>query len=165
MSDDIDTRLAALEARVPVEAGPPDLDGAAGRVRRRGAALVAAPLLVLAVGATALAGAAVSGLVGAAPGIENPGQPLHGANLECMTPPQAAAYLAARGYTDVVWQVETATKDPTGATSPQPPVLVDTPPAHGYVVPGAMIDGRLHMVVDQRPGATGVGACVGTPMP
>ena len=166
MKDDIDTRLAALETRLPVGAAPPELLGTAGTRRRRALALVAGPLLVLAIGATAFAGATVSGLlVGEAPGIENPGQPLHGADLECMTPPQAAAYLAAHGYTDVVWQIETATKDPTGATTPRAPVLVDAPPAHGYVIPGSMIQGQLHMIIDQRPGATGVGACFGMPMP
>jgi hypothetical protein len=165
MNDDIDTRLAALEAYLPVEAAPPALVEARPR-RRHALALVAGPLLVLVLAATALAGATVSGLlVGEAPGIENPGQPLHGANLECMTPPRAAAYLAAHGYTDVVWQIETATKDPTGATTPPPAVLAGIPPAHGYVIPGSMIQGRLHMVIDQRPGATGVGACFGMPMP
>ena len=40
------------------------------------------------------------------PGVENPGQPLAGVHLECMSPPQAAAYLATRGYTHVLWQVD-----------------------------------------------------------
>jgi hypothetical protein len=160
--DDIDARLAALEARVPVEPAPPEVEAAAGRGRRRGVALLAAPILVLALAATAVAGPTVYGLlVRGAPGIENPGQPLHGANLECMTPPQAAAYLAARGYTDVVWQIEVTDKGPRAAD----PQLVASPPAHGFVIPGAIVDGRLHMIVDQRPGATGVGACVGMPMP
>ena len=167
MNDDIDARLAALEARLPIRAAPPELDEA---IRRRGRcrtlALVAAPLLVLGLAATAFAGATVSGLlVRGAPGIENPGQPLHRANLECMSPPEAAAFLAAHGYTEVAWQVETATKDPSGGVTGKPAVKVSTPPAHGYVVPGAMVDGTLLMVVDQRPDAVGVGACVGMPMP
>ncbi len=166
MNDDIDARLAALEARVPVEAVAPMPMAPSARGGRRAVALVAAPVLVLVVGATALAGATVSGLlVRGSPGVENPGQPLHGANMECMTPPQAAAFLAARGYTNVSWQVESASKDTTGAVSAQPPVKMTTPPAHGYVVPGAIVDGQLLMVVDQRPGATGVGACAGMPMP
>lgn len=126
--------------------------------------MTAAPVLVLAMVATAAAGAVVVGnLTGQAEGIENPGQPLAGARMECMTPPQAAAFLAAHGYTDVVWQVETGdVSTKVGAGS----VQQAAPPDHGYVIPGAIVgDGRLHMVVDQRRGATGVGACVGMPMP
>ena len=45
-------------------------------------------------------------------------------------------------------------------------VHVATPPAHGYVIPGSLLpDGTVIMVVDQRDGATGVGACYGHPMP
>jgi hypothetical protein len=33
------------------------------------------------------------------------------------------------------------------------------------VIPGSIIDGRLYMVVDQRAGASGVGACNGMAMP
>jgi hypothetical protein len=119
--------------------------------------------LALGAVATATAGVVVvAQLVTGAPGIENPGQPLHGANLECMTPPDAAAYLAAHGYTDVVWQVEAGDGTKAGGTS----VQQATPPAHGFVIPGSVLgDGRLHMVVDQRVGATGVGACNGMPMP
>jgi hypothetical protein len=165
MNDDIDTRLAALETRQPVDLAPPALVMVPPR-RRRALALVVAPLLVLTLAATALAGPTISELlVRGAPGVENPGQPLHGANLECMSPPQAAAYLAAHGYTDVVWQIETTAKDPAATTSRPAPTLVAVPPRHGYVIPGSVIDGRLHMIVDQRPGATGVGACFGTPMP
>jgi hypothetical protein len=160
---DLDTRLTALAARAPGSDDPPDLRS--GRRRGRFAIpIAAAPILVLATVATVAAGAAVVGnLVGQAEGIENPGQPLFGARMECMTPPQAAAFLAAHGYTDVVWQVETgdaSTKAGGGS------VQQATPPEHGYVVPGAIVgDGRLHMVIDQRAGATGVGACYGMPMP
>jgi hypothetical protein len=162
MNDDLDTRLTALEARQPVAARPPQLPVSSGRRRRGAVALLAAPVLVLLLGATALAGPTIYGmLVRGAPGIENPGQPLHGANLECMTPPEAAAYLVAHGYTDVLWQIEVTDKGP-GAADPQ---QVAWPPEHGFVVPGAIIDGQLHMIVDQRPGAHGVGACFGMPMP
>jgi hypothetical protein len=158
--NDIGTRLAALEARLPVEAGPPDLETTAGRFRRRGIALVAAPILVLALAATAAAGPTIYGLlVRGAPGIENPGQPLHGANMECMTPRQAEAYLRDHGFTNVVWQIEVTAKGP-GAAAPQ---QLASPPEHGYVVPGAVFDGRLVMVIDQRPGA--VGSCPGMAMP
>jgi hypothetical protein len=73
-----------------------------------------------------------------------------------MSPPQAAAYLIDHGFTNAVWQVE---RD--GRAS----VQVSTPPEHGYVVPGAIIDGVLIMIVDQRASATGTGDCFGDPMP
>src|SRR5689334_16100177 len=111
MNDDaaLATRLAALEAGAPATAQPPSV--APRRRRGRIALPVAmAPLLVLALVATAAAGAAVIGrLAEGYPGIENPGQPLAGAAMECMDPPGAAAFLAARGYTRVNWQVETGT--------------------------------------------------------
>ena len=127
-----------------------------------------APVLLLAVVATAAAGAAVIGrLAEGYPGIENPGQPLAGAAMECMTPPDAAAFLAAHGYTNVDWQVETGTAvTPDGGKGTSSSVHVSTPPAHGFVIPGSRLpDGQVIMVVDQRVGATGVGACFGHPMP
>lgn len=78
-----------------------------------------------------------------------------------MTPPQAAAYLTERGYSDVIWQVEKGDVTSRTGTSTQ----VATPPEHGYVVPGSIVNGRLIMVVDQRRGATGSGACAFEPMP
>jgi hypothetical protein len=172
--DDLSTRLAALEARAPGRDDPPSLTRAARRGRLGRVAL--APLLVVALVVTVGAGAvvAVNELTRGYPGIENPGQPLAGAQMECMTPPQAAAFLAAHGYTDVVWQVESGAVDPVnvdGAEGNAPKgsntsVQQSTPPEHGYVIPGAVpADGKLHMVVDQRVGATGVGACFGMPMP
>jgi len=162
---DLDTRIAALEARVPLAAAPPVPTRTRGS-RRSTIAFVAAPILVLAIAATAIAGAAAAGLIAfGAPGVENPGQPLEGANLECMTPPQAAAYLSARGFTNVVWQVETTAKDLSDPAAAAPPIMTTTPPEHGYVVPGSIVDGELLMVVDQRPGATGTGACADMPMP
>jgi hypothetical protein len=159
---DLDARLSALEARAPGRDDPPPLVRA--RRGRFAIPMTAAPILVLAMVATVAAGAVVVGtLAEGHEGIENPGQPLAGANMECMTPPQAAAFLAAHGYTDVVWQVEAgdvSTKE--GASS----VNQAAPPEHGFVIPGAVAgDGRLHMVIDQRRGATGVGACFGRPMP
>ena len=150
------TRLAALEASVPSPGRPASLGGPTHRPRLR-LSLASGAVLALAVGASALASVAVvSNLVRGYPGIENPGQPLAGANLECMTPPQAAAYLAAHGYIDVVWEVN----EPNGNDIQQA-----APPDHGYVVPGAVVgDGHLHIVIDQRPGV-GVGACAGRPMP
>ena len=156
---DLQTRLAAMEQRVPTNAAP-------SLVRRRRfgrtAPLAVAPALVLVVAATVMAGgAAIAGLVRGAPGVENPGQPLEGAALECMSPTEAAAYLTAHGFTNVSWQVETGdVAGKHGTTS-----HVSNPPEHGYVVPGAIIDGQLLMVIDQRVGATGTGACVNEPMP
>jgi len=169
MNDDaqLATRLAALEARAPATAEPPSLS--AGRRRGRFAIPVAmAPLLVLALVATAAAGAAVIGrLAEGYPGIENPGQPLAGAGMECMTPPAAAAFLAGKGFTRVDWQVESGTAVAAdGGKGSSSSVHVTVPPAHGYVIPGSLQpDGTVIMVVDQRVGATGVGACFGKPMP
>jgi hypothetical protein len=157
--DDLSIRLAAMEQRVPAALAP----GRARAAWRRWAASVAtAPIAVLLAAATVTAGGiVVAGLVTAAPGVENPGQPLAGAALECMTPPDAAAYLAARGFTRVTWQIETGDATGKGGTT----TIVTTAPQHGYVVPGSIVDGTLLMVVDQRAGAVGSGACVGEPMP
>lgn len=161
LDDLLVARLAALEARVPATALPA-LPAEHGR-RRRVASLVLAPVLVLAVAATAVAGGAiVRGLAESHPGVENPGQPLAGAALECMTPPQAQAYLTAHGFTDVDWQVERG--DATGKAGSS--VHQATAPEHGFVVPGSILDdGSLIMVVDQRIGAQGSGACAFETMP
>jgi hypothetical protein len=167
---DLSTRLAALEARAPRHDRPPALT--ARRQRGRFAvSLAIAPILVLAVVATTAAGAVVvSNLVRGYPGIENPGQPLAGAQMECMTPPQAAAFLAAHGFTNVDWQVEagdvTKKIDGQDATTS---VHQAVPPEHGYVIPGSVLDdGSVIMIVDQRVGTPlgqGVGDCYGRPMP
>jgi hypothetical protein len=160
-------RLAALEARAPVIGQPPHLTRQR-RSRRLAVSVLIAPALALAVVATTAAGVAVvRNLAQGHEGIENPGQPLAGANLECMTPPAAAAFLAARGYRDVVWQVESGSVGADkGAQGTSTSALQAVPPEHGFVVPGAILDdGKLHMIVDQRSGASGVGACFGYPMP
>lgn len=164
MSDDrqLDVRLGSLEARIP-GAVAPDLEHKRRHVRLAGRSAVAAVLLLLAtVATTAAIAVVVSGGVRGYPGIENPGQPLAGAQMECMSPPQAAAYLAAHGFNDVVWQVESGgTGRGEGTTT-----FVTTPPAHGYVIPGAILDdGKLHVIVDQRGASEGTGACHGMPMP
>ena len=162
--DELSTRLAALEARAPGRDDPPSLDrtGRRGRLGR----VALAPLMVVALVVTVGAGAvvAVNQLTRGYPGIENPGQPLAGAQMECMTPTQAAAFLAARGYTDVVWQVEGGDVNaPKGSNTS---IQQGTAPEHGFVIPGSVLDdGKLHMVVDQRVGASGVGVCFGMPMP
>jgi len=156
---DLDARLAALAARAPGRDDPPSL------TRRRAGRLAIPIALALAVAATAGGVVvAVNQLVRSYPGIENPGQPLEGANLECMSPHDAAAFLAAHGYANVIWQVESGAV--TGPKDGNRSVQQATPPEHGYVVPTAVLDdGRLHIVVDQRAGARGSGSCVGMPMP
>lgn len=164
---DLATRLAGLEARIPADGDPPalPLSDRLQRRRQRLGAIALAPALVLAIGVGVVAGGAViEGIEALAlPGAQNPGQSLEGAGLECMSPPEAAAYLAGRGFTDVVWQVETGTAGDKGSQASRQQA---TAPDHGYVVPGAFLpDGRLIVVVDQRVGATGTGACYGDPMP
>jgi len=169
MNDDLDlsNRLAALEGRAPASAEPPALP-----VRRRrgrfAISMAMAPALVLALVATTAAGAVVAvNLAQGHPGIQNPGQPMAGVHMECMTPPEAAAALAAHGFTNVVWQVEGG--DPNAKLNGQAAttsVQQATPPEHGYVIPGSVLDdGTVIMVIDQRVGATGVGDCFGKPMP
>lgn len=160
---DLAIRLAALEARAPGHDNPPRLS----RAPRRGRlafSLTLVPALVLVTATAAGAVVVVGQLVKGVPGIENPGQPLEGALMECMSPPEAAAFLAAHGYTDVVWQVEAG--DPNAPTRNTTSVQQSTPPAHGFVVPAAVLDdGKLHMIVDQRVGASPEGACQGMSMP
>ncbi len=163
---ELDARLSALEARAPGAAAPPDL--VAGRRRGRFAAPMAlASVLVLAVVATAAGAVVVRTMAEGREGIQNPGQPLAGATMECMTPPAAAAFLAAHGFPNVVWQVESGeVLNAAGGKGPSSTVNQSRPPEHGFVIPGAILsDGQVHMVVDQRTGATGVGACFGQPMP
>ncbi len=163
--DDIAARLAALEARAPGRDDPPE-PPVRGR-RRLATPLALAGVLVLVVVASAAAGGAIVARIEArgAPGVENPGQPLEGAKLECMSPSAAAAYLARHGFTQVVWQVETGIVGIRAGASGAS-VQQATAPDHGYVVPGSILsDGKLYMIVDQRTGATGGGACPDLPMP
>jgi hypothetical protein len=160
---DLDNRLSALAARAPgAQQSAPELTALRSR-RRLYAPVAIAPGLVLAIAATAFAGGAAVGVLGVVglPGAENPGQPLAGANLECMSPPVAAAYLSSHGFSNVVWQVETGSPAQRNTRS----VQQATAPEHGYVVPGAFDNGQLIIVVEQREGATGSGACPGIPMP
>jgi hypothetical protein len=186
--DDIATRLAAAEARIPVEAGPP-VPADARRRRRSALALVAAPVLVLALAATAIAGAGAIGMIVGTTGSEPMDPELLGAGLECMTPPEAAAWLAANGYDQVVWESGGTIGSGTIQVGPEPsdlPVIdpgaggpvpslgapegsgrastggasgSTTPPEDGIVSPGPMIDGTLHMIVDTTPGAARPATC------
>lgn len=127
-----------------------------------------APVFVLAIVATTAASAVVvATLAQEHEGIQNPGQPLAGAQMECMSPPEADAFLAAHGYDEVDWQVETGSAvTPNGGKGTSSTVHQTTPPAHGYVIPGSLLaDGTVIMVADQRAGASGVGDCFGHPMP
>ena len=154
---DLKDRLTAIEGRAPAFEPPPI---SVGRRRRLTLSLGSATLLVFVVAAVAVAGAIVVRTdVSGYPGVENPGQPLAGVHLECMSPPQAAAYLATRGYTHVLWQVDTGTDKRTLTFS-------TVAPTHGYVVAGFIDDdGQLNMLVDQRAGSSGSGACAGMTMP
>jgi len=150
-------RLAALESRVDAVAAP---ELQPRRSRRMALSFVAAPLLILAVAGTAVAGIAIANQAHGAPGVENPGQPLYGARMECMTPPQAAAYISAHGITKVTWQVESDAPAQPGSVKPGSTTVIQTAaPETGVVVPGAIVDGTLLMVVDQRQGAPLSGVC------
>jgi hypothetical protein len=160
---ELQRRLAAMEARAPAGGGPPVIRRGTAR-SRLAFSLGLAPIMVLLLMGTAVAAGAVvvADVAHGYEGIENPGQPLAGARMACMTPHEAGSFLAAHGYTDVVWQVESGGQEKGSTTT----VLAATPPEHGYVVPGSVLDdGRLHMIVDQRAGSTGSGDCVGRPMP
>ena len=165
--DDLHDRLAALEARAPADTTPPTLP--ARRRRGRFAVPIAlAPVFVLAIVATAAAGAVVvANLAEEHEGIQNPGQPLAGAHMECMSPPEADVFLETHGFPTVDWQLETGTTNaPDGGKGSSTTAHQATPPAHGYVIPGSVLDdGSVIMVADQRIGATGVGDCFATPMP
>jgi hypothetical protein len=157
---DLRDRLVAMESRLGT-AEPPALP--ARRIRRLALSIVGGSLLVLALVATAAAGVIViGGPVRGFPGVENPGQPLAGAQMECMTPPQAAAFIAAHGITKVQWQVE---QDDPSADVPGRPgsktLFQGTAPETGIVVAGAIVDGTLLMLVDQRGFAARPPHCVG----
>jgi hypothetical protein len=164
---DLSSRLAALEARAPATATPRALPTR----RRRGRialSVAMAPVLILALVATTTGAIVVSNLVKGYEGIQNPGQPLAGAHMECMTPPEAAAFLAAHGFRNVDWQVETGDPNTKAADGEAATTSVHqrVPPEHGFVIPGSLLDdGSVIMVIDQRIGATGVGDCFGAPMP
>jgi hypothetical protein len=154
---DLRDRLIAMESRLETPE-PPALPSR--RSRRLALSFAAGPLLVLAVVATAAAGIVIANQAHAYPGVENPGQPLAGARMECMTPPQAAAYIAAHGIANVTWQVERDASGPVvDGKKPSTSTQQATPPDTGLVVPGSIVDGTLLMVVDQRAGAQTSGAC------
>lgn len=163
---ELDDRLTALVARTPGRDDPPPLP-TRGRRGRWALPVALASVLAVAVVATAAGAVVVRNIVAEHEGIENPGQPLAGATMECLTPPEAAAYLAAHGFDKVIWQVESGTMiAPDGGKGTSRTESGPTPPEHGYVVPGSLHeDGTVYMIADQRDGATGVGACFGAPMP
>ena len=62
--------------------------------------------------------------------------------MECMTPPEAMAFLAANGFRDVDWQVETGSvTTPDGGKGSSSSVHDTVPPAPGYVIPGSTCRG------------------------
>jgi hypothetical protein len=157
--DELDSRLAALEARAPAAGLPPALSDTRPVRRRFGPLGLVAAGLTLVLAATAVAGGVVLEGLRATEGVQNPGQPLHGARMECLSPPDAEVFLAGKGFRNVVWQVE------SGSSKDGRSVQQRTAPEHGYVVPGAIVDDTLYMVVDQREDATGSGACFQMKMP
>jgi hypothetical protein len=190
--DDLDDRLAAIEGRVPVEARPPAL--AESRRRRRSVlALVAAPILVLAIGATAIAGPAVIRIITtSSTGTLDVDDAIAHAGLECMTPPQAARWLSEHGYDRVVWSTDAGhgtislgpvtsglpvidpdpSQPPTDVAPGLPnagghPVITETttPPEAGVVIPGPTIDGVVRIYVDTTPGAERAPTCPAAAMP
>ncbi len=143
-------RIAAFEASGQW-ATPPEVPQTRGR---RVWPIVLGPALAFAIVGSAVGAVLVTDLVLPHASVEDPGQPLAGAQLECMSPLEARHFLEGRGFADVVWQVE---RD-TGQTVDSGSTLSDV----GYVIPGSILsDGRLHMIVDARTGATPVGACSG----
>lgn len=160
--EDLGPRLTRIVGQLPIAGEPPAYRGPR---HRRVAGLSATSVLVIllasAVGVIAIP-RVVGTLVQGFPGIENPGQALANAGLECMSPPEAAQYLAAHGFSTVVWEVQSGdlSKDIDVST------IQSAPPAHGYVIPGAVLDdGKLHMIVDERVGAHGIGKCAQMSMP
>ena len=159
MSEDTNLRdrLASMEGRIAAYPAPAIPVRHAHHFKL---SVVSAAGLLLVLTATAIGAIAVTRSANGYPGIENPGQPLAGARMECMAPLQAASFLAAHGYTDVVWQIQ------AGASKNGTTTFTSTPPEHGYVVPAAVLDdGKLHMIVDQRPDAQPWGVCGNMPMP
>jgi hypothetical protein len=159
---DLGVRLSRILDRLPTEGQPP-----AHRVPRHRRVVGLTVTFVLAVLLASVVGvAAVPTLVGTLvhgqPGIQNSGEQLANAGMECMSPPEAATYLAAHGFSNVVWEVQSGDLAQNTSVS----TSQSAPPAHGYVVPGAVLDdGKLHMIVDQRVGATGTGKCSQMSMP
>ena len=86
-----------------------------------------------------------------------------------MSPPEAAAFLAAHGFTNVDWQVETGSRcrpdGGKGSTHERPRQA--TPPRARLRHPGSLLDdGPVIMVVDQRDGRDRASATAsGQPMP
>jgi hypothetical protein len=159
---DLELRLSRIVDQLPIVGEPPAFLG--HRQRRIAGLSVTSALALLLISAVGVA--AISTVVGTLvighPGIENPGEALSSAGLECMSPPEAAQYLAAHGFSSVVWEVQSGDL----AQNTDVSTVQSAPPAHGYVVPGAVLeDGRLHMIVDQRVGATGTGKCAHMSMP
>jgi hypothetical protein len=159
---DLGLRLARIVEQLPTVGQPPAYRGPRRR-RLAGLSATSALVLLLASVAGVVAVPIVVGtLVYGHPGIENPGEALANAGLECMSPPAAAQYLAAHGFSTVIWEVQSG--NPTQRTDVT--TIQSAPPAHGYVVPGAVLeDGKLHVIVDERVGATGTGKCSQMTMP
>jgi hypothetical protein len=159
---DLRLRLTRIIDQLPIVGEPPAYqEHRHRRIAGLSATSALALMLVSAAGVAAIS-TVVGTLVIGHSGIENPGEALANAGLECMSPPDAASYLAAHGFSSVVWEVQSGDL----AQDTDVSTIQSTPPAHGYVVPGAVLeDGKLHVIVDQRVGATGTGKCAQMSMP
>ena len=61
-------------------------------------------------------------------------------HMECMSPPEAARFLAAHGFGTVDWQLESGTTvTPDGGKGSSTTAHQTTPPEHGYVIPGSLL--------------------------
>lgn len=147
-------RLESLEATVPGPTRQPARSALAGKRRAlRSFALASALVLTAFVSGVAVArDTDPSGVVGH-PGLENAGQPFEGVNLQCMTPPQAQAVIAGKGF-HVIWQIEDRDSSGRGSTT-----LSTAAPLIG-VVEGGFIEGMTaHVVVSVGTGAVPFDAC------
>lgn len=135
-------RLARLAEAVPVEAVPePHRGHVPGR--RLSGVLAGVTAAILIAGAT-VGGLVLFGVPTGHPGLFGPGRPLYCSGIERMTPPEAAAWLAAHGYV-VTWQIE----DVDAPSSRQSTV----PPMSGYIIDGVLKGNQMTLVVEVGQGA------------
>jgi hypothetical protein len=142
-------RIDRLGSSIRVDAMPSVV---ARRSPRRLALLAAVgAALLLAIGGGAVIGRHAQGLnePRAGLGVTNQGGPLSCAPLARMTPPEADAYMRARGYA-VRWQIE---ERPSGRFWQS-----DVPPDTGHPIAGVLIDEhRILYVVEVGPAAVVAG--------
>lgn len=142
-------RIERLESTIQVDSMP---SIAPDRSRRRLTLLAAgAAALLLVLGGGAVIGRHAQGPnePRAASGVTNPGGPFACAPIARMTPPEADAYMRARGYA-VQWQIE---ERPSGRFWHS-----DVPPKSGHPIAGVVVGKRqILYVVEIGPGAVMAG--------